>query len=401
MEMPEQALMLVKDPEEWRRLVSLGVVPTAPSGDFSRLAAGSFVLNPKESISLPFRYLDFNFPGVDTTAQLAPPSGLRLADVAAVVAGPSRKDFRVEVALDHGPVMRCVEVSVVSQPTSIDRTVRFFEAEGTAAEKAVALPPSPDPSAGSCYVYCTNRNVHVQRKEQEEVSLRFIAPQSPNVLSFFLVFYADPHFSQVVAIQLIDIQALRTERIRLVVGQSVERAICLAPAEVLDAGAVRLHSSNSEVVAVQHTAEVDPRYGVKFTVLITSMQVGSRACRLHAVDPAMRRLVAALLVVVAADPPEVKMVHSITLPVLTAVRKRLLYKNEAVRPIKYIVRCSEPALVTVQSPELVINSLDTRCIELLFHAVPATLSYNAEVFLFITSEDRAIHETRMLELAYT
>ena len=51
MEMPEQALMLVKDPEvrklaaeqapsppcvplveEWRRLVSLGVVPTAPSG---------------------------------------------------------------------------------------------------------------------------------------------------------------------------------------------------------------------------------------------------------------------------------------------------------------------------------------------------------------------------------
>jgi len=401
MEMPEQALMLVKDPEEWRRLVSLGVVPTAPSGDFSRLAAGSFVLNPKESISLPFRYLDFNFPGFDTTAQLAPPSGLRLADVAAVVAGPSRKDFRVEVALDHGPVMRCVEVSVVSQPTSIDRTVRFFEAEGTAAEKAVALPPSPDPSSGSCYVYCTSREVHVQRKEEDQVSLRFIAPQSPNVLSFFLVFYADPHFNQVVAIQLIDIQGLRTERIRLVVGQSVERAICLAPAEVLDAGAVRLHSSNSEVVNVQHTAEVDPRYGVKFTVLITSMQVGSRACRLHAVDPAMRRLVAALLVVVAADPPEVKMVHSITLPVLTAVRKRLLYKNEAVRPIKYIVRCSEPALLTVQSPELVINSLDTRCIELLFHAVPATLSYNAEVFLFITSEDRAIHETRMLELAYT
>ena len=60
--------------------------------------------------------------------------------------------------------------------------------------------------------------------------------------------------------------------------------------------------------------QVDPRYGVKFNVLITSMQVGARicmdmsavvkptsayraqvgtkSCRLHAVDPAVRRLVA-------------------------------------------------------------------------------------------------------------
>lgn len=60
--------------------------------------------------------------------------------------------------------------------------------------------------------------------------------------------------------------------------------------------------------------KVDPRYGVKFNVLITSMQVGARiymdmsavvkptsaygaqvgtkSCRLHAVDPAVRRLVA-------------------------------------------------------------------------------------------------------------
>jgi len=108
-----------------------------------------------------------------------------------------------------------------------------------------------------------------------------------------------------------------------------------------------------------------------------------------------------MLIVIAADPPEIKMVHNISLPVLTSVRKRLLYKNEAVRPLKYSVRCSEPALVSVQSPELVINSLDTRTIELLFHAVPATLSYSAEVFLFITSDDRVISETRLLQLSYT
>lgn len=397
---PEQHLMLIKDPEEWRRLTAQGLLPTAPSGDFSRLASGSFILNPRESISLPFRYLDFDFPGLNATPQQA--SGVRLAEVAASVAGPGSRDFLVEVVLHQGPVLRRVEVSVVPQPSVVDRKIRYFEAEGAAVEKVMALPPVPQSSSsGSCYVYCTSRNVHVQRRDQEEVSLRFMAPQSPAVLQFFVVFYGDAHFSNLVAVQLVEVQGLRTEKIRIVVGQGIERSICLAPAEVLDAGTVRLHSSNPEAVQVQPTAEVDPRYGVKFNILITSMQVGTKSCRLHAVDPAVRRLVAAMLIVIAADPPEIKMVHNISLPVLTAVRKRLLYKNEAVRPLKYTVRCSEPALVSVQSPELVINSLDTRTIELLFHAVPATLSYSAEVFLFITSDDRVISETRLLQLSYT
>lgn len=396
---PEQNLMLIKDPEEWRRLTAQGLLPTAPSGDYGRLAAGSFILNPRESISLPFRYLDFDFPGLDATPQQA--SAMRLAEVAASVA-PSSRDFLVEVALHQGPVLRRVEVSVVPQPSVVDRKIRYFEAEGAAVEKVMALPPVPQTSSSrSCYVYCTSKSVHLQRRDEEEVSLRFMAPQSPSLLSFFVVFYGDAHFSNLVAIQLVEVQGLRTERIRLVVGQGIERSICLAPAEVLDAGTVRLHSSNPEAVQVQPTAEVDPRYGVKFNVLITSMQVGTKSCRLHAVDPAVRRLVAAMLIVIAADPPEIKMVHNISLPVLTSVRKRLLYKNEAVRPLKYSVRCSEPALVSVQSPELVINSLDTRTIELLFHAVPATLSYSAEVFLFITSDDRVISETRLLQLSYT
>lgn len=396
---PEQSLMLVKDPEEWRRLATLGSVAPAPSGDFARLATGSFTLNPREQISLPFRYLDFDFPNLDATPQQA--VLLRLPELAQQVA-PNAKDFLVEVVLHQGPVLRRVEVTAVPQPSVVDRKIRYFEAEGAAVEKVMALPPvPPSSSSGTCFAYCTSRDVHIQRRDQEEVSLRFLAPASPNVLAFFVVFYGDAHFGSLVAVQLVEVQGLRTERIRLVVGQSIERSICLAPAEVLDAGTVRLHSSNPEAVQVQQSAEVDPRYGVKFQVLITSMQVGTKSCRLHAVDPAVKRLVAAMLIVIAADPPEIKMIHNISLPVLTAVRKRLLYKNEAVRPLKYSIRCSEPALVSVQSPELVINSLDTRTIELLFHAVPATLSYSAEVFLFITSDDRVISETRLLQLSYT
>jgi len=410
---PEKSLMLISDPEEWRRLASAGQVPAAPQGDFGRLSSGQlFILGPRESICLPFRYLDFDFPNFEAPIEQAPSTGVRLADVAKNAAGPGGvRDFLVEVQLNNGPSMKRVEVTVNAQPSTIDRTLKFYEAEGTPVDKVVALPsaetlpqtaaPGSALSVSSCFVYCTDKDVHVSRKDEEQLSLRFVAPQSPAMRSFFIVFYADQHFGRLVAVQMVEVQGMRAERLRVVVGQSVERSICLAPAEVRDAGVVRLHTSDPEAMTVQQTAEVDPRYGTKFSVTITAMQVGSKCARLHAVDPATRRIVAALLLVVAADAPEVKMVHSLALPVMTAMRKRLMYKNEATRPMRYIVRCSEPALVAVQSPELVINALDTRVIELLFHAVPVTLSYSAEVFLFITSEDRAIHEARVLELSYT
>ncbi|CAK9070557.1 unnamed protein product [Durusdinium trenchii] len=134
---PEQSLMLVKDPEEWRRLATLGSVAPAPSGDFARLATGSFTLNPREQISLPFRYLDFDFPNLDATPQQA--VLLRLPELAQQVA-PNAKDFLVEVVLHQGPVLRRVEVTAVPQPSVVDRKIRYFEAEGAAVEKACLLP---------------------------------------------------------------------------------------------------------------------------------------------------------------------------------------------------------------------------------------------------------------------
>merc|ERR1719401_145788 len=131
------------------------------------------------------------------------------------------------------------------------------------------------------------------------------------------------------------------------------------------------------------------------------MQAGTRTCRLHATDPATRRRLAAFLIIVAADMPNVRMAHDITLPLNRPVRKHLKYKNETMQPLRYTVKSSDPALVAVQSPELMLPPGDTRVIELLFHAYPGTMSYNTEVYMFIASEDRAIQETRLLQLTYT
>eukprot|EP00913_Durusdinium_trenchii_P024293 g22807.t1 len=76
-------------------------------------------------------------------------------------------------------------------------------------------------------------------RPQEEVSLRFLAPASPNVLAFFVVFYGDAHFGSLVAVQLVEVQGLRTERIRLVVGQSIERSICASGGQRRKNGAGR------------------------------------------------------------------------------------------------------------------------------------------------------------------
>merc|ERR1712228_584183 len=131
-----------------------------------------------------------------------------------------------------------------------------------------------------------------------------MAPEAPKTRSFFMISYSDPFFSQVVAVQLVEVQGLRCEHLRVTVGQSVDRMLAVAPVEVLDARSLRIFSSDPEMVAVQPVAEVDPRFGAKFVVTVTAMRAGARACRIHAVDPAMRRRVAAFLLVIAADLPD-------------------------------------------------------------------------------------------------
>merc|ERR1712110_438243 len=124
----------------------------------------------------------------------------------------------------------------------------------------------------SRYAYCTNSDVHLQRKDDDELILKLVTPASPRILPFFVVFYADPYFSRVMAVQLIEVQGLRSEHVRVTVGQCIDRPLSLPPAEVMDAGAVRMFCSNPEAVEIPPTAELDARYGAKFTATVTALQ---------------------------------------------------------------------------------------------------------------------------------
>jgi len=251
------------------------------------------------------------------------------------------------------------------------------------------------------YVYCTDTEVHLQWKGDDALGLRLLAPMSPGVKKFFVLCYADPHFLKATSAQLVEVHALKPEHVKVTVGQSVNRSISLPPVDVLDSAMVQAYSSDPACVAVEPAAPVDPRYGAKLGITIHALGAGTRTCRLHAVDPATRRRVAAFLIVIAADLPDVRMVHDIQLPLNMPVKKMLSYQNETQRQLRYTLRSSDPYIVQVLTPELLLPPGDTRVVELLFHPYPATLSYSTEVFLFIASEDRAIQETRLLQLMYT
>jgi len=251
------------------------------------------------------------------------------------------------------------------------------------------------------FVYCTDPEVHLQWKDEDSLQLRLLAPMSPAVRRFFVLCYADAHFMRVGAAQLVEIHSMKSEHVRVSVGHSVDRTISLPPVELMETAIVQAYSSDPELLNVRQAAAVDPRYGAKIDITICATRAGTRTCRLHATDPTTCRRVAAFLVVVAADMPEIRMAHDITLQLNMTVRKHLRYKNETMRPLRYIVKSSDPAIATVQTPELMLPPGDQRVIELVFHAQPATMSYTAEVYLFIASEDRAIQETRLLNLTYT
>lgn len=414
---PEAPLALIVDRDEWRRLVRARKVPPPPNDNYEILAGhGLFSLNAREKLYLPFKYLTFDHPGLCAEAQVA--SGLSLADVSNLER-PNAPDrfFIVQVALHNGPVMRRVEVTARAQPCAVDRTIQFFEAEGSPIEKTMALParpstalrvagPAPPARPGVVsreknYIFCPDRDVHVQRLDEYEILLRLKAPLAPETRRFFVICYADEFFSEVTGVQLVEVQGLKCEHVRAKVGQSIDRVLAVVPMEVGDAQCVKVFTTDPEIVTVQPTADVDARFGARFAIAVTPMRDGVMACRIHAVDPATKRLLAAFLVVIAADLPDIKVVHAITLPVLTTMTKRLPFKNEATRPMKYTIRSSNPAVVQIRTPEMSLAARDTRYMELLFHACPATLSYTTEVFVFATSEDRAIQETRLLQLTYT
>jgi hypothetical protein len=309
----------------------------------------------------------------------------------------------------------------------IDKTVRFFEAEGEPIEKSLALPVRPAAtgllrgtsfldnqsavqasfvaaSVGRTqdrFVYCTDKEVHLQWKDEDTLQLRLLTPMSPAVRRFFVLCYADANFMRVGAAQLVEVHAMKCEHVRVCVGHSVDRTISLPPVELLDTIAVQAFSSDPDLVAIRHAAAVDPRYGAKIILAVTAMRAGTRMCRLHATDPMTRRRIAAFLIIVAADMPDIRMAHEITLPLNRPARKHLKYTNETMRALRYVVKSSDPALAAVQTPELMLPPGDTRVIELLFHAYPGTISYSTEVYLFIASEDRAIQETRLLQLTFT
>jgi len=427
---PDEALALVKDPLEWRRLVAERKVPPPPTGEFTTFnAMGHFVLRPGEAVLLPFRYLAFSHPSLASVAQQAPVGGMALAEAEAQTGEVPDRTFIIEVLVHQGPPLKRVEVTARAQPCVVDRTVRFFEVEGTPAEKTLALPARPPLSglvrgagqrvtdvgqhsmAGHLatavdrqadrYVYCTDKEVHLSWKDEDSLQLNMLAPMSPAVRRFFVLSYADPHFMRVVAAQLVEVHAMKSERVHVSVGHSIDRTIGLPPVELLETAIVQAYSSDPELVSVSQAANVDPRYGAKLAVRICATRAGTRTCRLHATDPATRRRLAAFLIVVAAEMPEIRMAHDITLRLNMTTRKHLRYKNETMRSLLYTVKSSDPAVVTVQTPELSLPPGDTRVVELLFHAQPATMSYTADVYLFIASEDRAIQETRLLQLTYT
>lgn len=423
-------LALVKDPLEWKRLVADRKVPPPPAGEYAIFnTMGQFALRPGETTFLPFRFLAFSHPSLASVAQQAPAGGMALAEAESQTAEVPDRTFVIEVLVHQGPPLKRVEVTARAQPCVVDRTVRFFEVEGTPIEKTVALPARPPLSGvlrgvgqravdvgqhsmagflatsvdrpADRFVYCTDKEVHLQWKDEDSLQVRLLAPMSPAVRRFFVLSYADPHFMRVVAAQLVEVHAMKSEHVRVSVGQSVDKIISLPPVELMETPVVQAYSSDPGLLAVRQAASVDPRYGAKIDVTISASRAGTRTCRLHATDPATRRRVAAFLVVIAAEMPEVRMAHDIALQLNMTVKKHMRYKNETMRALRYIVKSSDPGIATVQTPELMLPPGDTRVIELLFHAQPATMSYTAEVYIFIASEDRAIQETRLLQLTYT
>lgn len=102
----------------------------------------------------------------------------------------------------------------------------------------------------------------------------------------------------------------------------------------------------------------------------------------------------------------VKSAHEIVVPVGAESVKRMPFINETGQDAKFTIVCSDPAVVSVRTPEMFLAAGQTMYVELLFRnldvdTLPGVVPRPQECFLHIWDENRYTQESRLLRVLYT
>jgi len=401
----DKELRLVTDSEEWMYLrrrvpVAVGKVGEWPvehdmfDGDSS--TGFQVTLQPHETISVPFALLS-----IDHTLK-GDEGGERLSVV----------NF---VSSSFGHTTSVLELKIRPKAMIVDRSFRFFQAEGEILKRTIQLlgePTSLDyhdyesEGVGSHkYVHCvelTNNRVVVdwrgsaQPGSPQEILIKYRVGKFPSVGEFYVLIY-DDHFQGVVhECWHVVVQSRLRLDVHAAVGQST-------PAELVIQGdkygrRVALYSSSPAEATFDpgRPFQLVPGAFNRASVKFKMRTAGSHKLHLHMVDLDTKELVCAWLASVTSDLPSITKVYDVSLPAGVPSSKKLSFSNQWDRARRYRILSSDESVMRPRNETVDIGPRAVGFIRLQF--MPIDRVGTTEVVAFVNSEEDQNEEAFLLKL---
>jgi len=318
------------------------------------------------------------------------------------------------VSNSYGHTTSVLELDVKPKAMVVDRSFRFFQAEGEILKRTIQLLGDNksldyhDYEGGEehKYVHCvemggSSRVVvdwrgSAQPGSPQEVLIKYRCGKFPNLGEFYILIY-DDHFQGVVhECWHVCIQS----RLRLDVNSSVGQS---TPSELVIQGdkfarRVMLYSSNSaEVVfdpsrAFQLVPGAFNRAACRFKM----RSAGVHKVHVHMVDLDTKELVCAWLVTVNSSLPVITKVYDVQLPVGCSTSKKLSFTNQWDKTRRYRLMSSDEDVMRPRNVEVDIEPRAVGYMRLFFNPIGGVGM--REVMLFVNDDNDMNEETFLLKL---
>ncbi|KAF4674401.1 hypothetical protein FOL47_009310 [Perkinsus chesapeaki] len=364
-------LSLVSDPVEWRYVITTRGLPEPDCGYELFTATAEFLLQPSQSVDLPFRY----FPLVESAEDLS---------------------FEISIRRSGGDIVRVIEL-VVPGPVGFlpDQVTRLWEPERTPVRATLKLDRDIGPDA-LCMVVPEDSGIAVARCSSSsylEVSLTSPPFNEKPCEAVCLVYPRGDKYNErpTLALKIICI-GLLSEYVKGAVGRQIDKVLQLPSHLTLGASTILAYTSNEALARIE-----PPRIAIhesapgQIPIIVTPSRSGASSCLVYAskLDQAAvpARLLASWILDVQAEPPTVTETHELTLPYGRRCRKRLPFRNPITRHTEFAVRSSNTEVMQVVSSSMGLAPLAASHIDLVFPAAQGYIAKKAECFLFISSTD--------------
>ncbi|KAJ3107236.1 Nephrocystin-4 [Phlyctochytrium planicorne] len=417
----DDELRVIQSSAEWRYLRKLhGITGGIEDSLFSSTPDGtpSILLQPNETISVPFVFQSFVEPPTHAYRFNNPESSLMHDDSMASIEHRSRV-IKVAILNQKRSPVSLLNVSISMIEVVVDKTFRFFRPEGetirqrirgsigaSEADKESEINPVFEASAPyQRYVRFSQPDVictvdeETKNKKTKEISLKYRSGTAMDVQTAYILFYFDPYLTALAEVWRIYIHPVHRMDVTSVVGQTNVFSLVVRGSSFTRI--VQGFSNNPGDLSVATKAPFSLIANAlnEVGIHLRMKDMKDQAYLFNLFDSERRSLVSSWMIVSHFTSPSVTKSFEISLPKGKSVNKRVSYSNPYQTRKTFFLRTNAPDLLQFRDGgnfEMEPGASQY----LAFRFLPVQNCVSREVLVFLNDENDRMEECLRIGIKY-